>query len=60
MTHTTFEHCPMCIADAKVFCPRDVDAECLICGHRFCGAHIGEHLEKEHCVSLNLEHCKEA
>jgi transposase-like protein len=52
-------HCPDCLADKKVFCPRDPDAECLICHQKYCGAHIGPHLEKVHCVSLNLNHCSE-
>lgn len=55
------EHCPECLKDPNVFCPRDVDAQCLICGKKFCGAHIGPHLKKEHCVALDLAHCsKEA
>lgn len=53
------EHCPMCKADKKVFCPRDPDAQCVHCGQRFCGAHIGQHLKEVHCVSLNLDHCRE-
>lgn len=50
------EHCPKCVADKKVFCPRDVDVQCLICGKKLCGAHIIPHL-KEHCVALDLAHC---
>lgn len=52
-------HCPDCLADEKVFCPRDPDAKCLICHKSYCGAHIGLHLAKEHCVALNLDHCSE-
>jgi len=40
-----------------VFCPRDVDAQCLHCGAKLCGAHIVEHLREVHCVSLDLKHC---
>jgi len=54
------EICCACIADKEVFCPRDVDAKCLICGAEFCGAHITLHLREAHCVSLNLDHCKNA
>ena len=50
------EHCPACLADKTVFCPRDIDAICVHCGKGFCGAHIGEHL-RTHCVSLPLDHC---
>ena len=52
------EYCPDCLADEKVFCPRDPDVQCLQCGKKFCGAHIGPHLQQEHCVSLNLDHCR--
>jgi hypothetical protein len=54
------EHCPSCLIEfnnKKIFCPRNADAQCLICGKSFCGAHIGIHLKKRHCVSLDLEHC---
>lgn len=51
--------CPMCKADPKVFCPRNADAICMGCHLAFCGAHIGEHLKKAHCVSLSLDHCRE-
>lgn len=51
------ERCEMCEEDENVFCPRDVDAECLECGGQFCGAHIGQHLKEEHCISLDLSHC---
>lgn len=47
------KHCPMCLADPEVACPRSVDARCLECGKEFCGRHIGEHLEREHCISLS-------
>ena len=30
----TIEICPMCKADEKVFCPRNVDAQCLECGQK--------------------------
>ena len=53
------EHCPDCLTDKTVFCPRDTDAQCLICRKRFCGAHIGPHLEKVHCVALDNDHCSE-
>lgn len=53
------EHCPDCLEDEKVFCPRDTDAQCLECGQRYCGAHIGSHLKQVHCISLNLDHCSE-
>jgi len=52
-------HCVDCMDDPKVFCPRDPDAQCLTCHQLYCGAHIGPHLSKEHCVSLNLDHCSE-
>lgn len=51
------KHCSMCLADPNVTCPRDCDATCLHCGGEFCGAHIGEHLNKVHCVALTLDHC---
>jgi hypothetical protein len=53
------EHCLLCLADKKIFCPRDVDAQCLECGQSFCGAHIGQHLKEVHCISLTLDHCRE-
>jgi hypothetical protein len=53
------EICPLCLADKKVFCPRDVDAQCVECGQKFCGAHIGQHLKEAHCISLTLDHCRE-
>ena len=53
----TEDICCLCKNDPQVFCPRNVDAKCLICGQNFCGAHIGEHLQKEHCVSINLDYC---
>jgi len=53
-----FELCQICARDGKVFSPRDVDAQCLICGERFCAAHIGQHLSFVHCVSLKLDHCR--
>jgi hypothetical protein len=51
------EHCSSCLNDKRVYCPRNPDAQCLICEKKFCGAHISEHLNNEHCVSLNLDHC---
>ena len=54
------EICPICKADPKIICPRDVDAKCLICGRSFCGGHIGKHLKVVHCVSLDLDHCSAA
>jgi len=51
--------CPDCRADPKVFCPRNVDVQCLDCGRRVCGGHIVEHL-KSHCIALTLDHCREA
>ena len=51
-------HCPICLTDASIFCPRDMDAQCLHCGLAFCGAHIGPHLQKVHCVILGLYHCR--
>jgi len=56
---TIVKICSMCKADDKVFCPRNVDAQCLECGERFCGAHIGQHLKEVHCISLDLAHCSE-
>lgn len=52
--------CRLCKADDKVVCPRNVDAQCLKCGQKFCGAHIGQHLKEVHCISLSLEHCTKA
>lgn len=49
--------CPDCEKDSEIFCKRDVDVICRICGDSFCGAHIGPHLENVHCVSLNNDHC---
>lgn len=51
------EICEECRKDPQVFCPRDVDAQCLHCGKKYCGAHIISHL-KEHCVALTLDHCR--
>jgi len=53
------EICSLCKADGKVFCPRNVDAQCLECGEKFCGAHIGQHLKDIHYISLTLDHCRE-
>lgn len=53
------EYCVACLADDKIFCPRDPDAQCLICGMKLCGAHIGSHLKDYHYVSLTLDHCRE-
>ena len=50
--------CPDCREDKEVLYPRNCDALCLECGGIFCGGHIGPHLEKEHCISLSLNHCK--
>lgn len=50
-------HCVDCEKDDNIFCKRDPDAKCVICDQYFCGAHIGPHLRKEHCVSLNNDHC---
>ena len=49
-------HCPDCVADKNVFCPRDCDAECLDCGKAFCAHHIGKHLET-HFIALDNNHC---
>lgn len=51
------KYCPSCVENGKIFCPRNTDAQCLICGQSFCGAHIAVHLHERHCVSLDLEHC---
>ena len=51
------EHCGMCRDDPKIFCPRDVDVQCLICGKKMCGAHMVDHLKRVHCVALDLGHC---
>ncbi|KKN74901.1 hypothetical protein LCGC14_0386500 [marine sediment metagenome] len=53
-------HCPDCLADDKIFCPRNPDAKCLDCGKSFCGAHIGPHLKDVHCIALTNDHCREA
>lgn len=50
-------YCKDCLDDNNIFCPRDPDAKCLICGEELCAAHIGPHLKEKHCVSLSLEHC---
>lgn len=52
------EVCEECLKDKRIFCPRDVDAKCLICGKNFCGGHIGKHLLKVHCVALDFTHCR--
>jgi hypothetical protein len=49
--------CIDCENDDKIFCKRDADAKCLICNGYFCGAHIGSHLQNEHCVALDNRHC---
>lgn len=43
--------CPDCIADKKVACARNPDAQCLSCGRCYCGHHIGRHLRKVHLIS---------
>ena len=53
------EHCKMCLEDEKIFCPRNPDAECLECGARLCGGHIGQHLLETHCIAINNDHCRE-
>ena len=52
------EICSLCKADKTIICPRNVDAQCLECGQRFCGAHIGQHLKEKHFISLGLGHCR--
>lgn len=54
------EHCPDCLNDKTILCPRDVDVVCLICGRKLCGGHISKHLKKVHCVSLDFDHCRKA
>jgi hypothetical protein len=49
--------CYECLEDTRVGCPRDPDAECLICGLQLCAAHIGPHLAAIHFCALNLSHC---
>jgi ribosomal protein S27E len=51
-------HCPDCLEDREIFCPRNPDAKCLICGKELCAGHIGPHLQKEHCVSLDFSYCR--
>ncbi|KKN12185.1 hypothetical protein LCGC14_1019080 [marine sediment metagenome] len=52
-------HCPDCLADKKVTCPRNPDAQCLECGKKLCAAHIASHLKEVHCMSLSLDYCSE-
>jgi hypothetical protein len=58
MENLSLEICKKCKEDPKVFCPRNVDVQCLDCGLRVCGGHIIEHL-KEHCIATDLKHCRE-
>jgi len=57
--HSTIDPylCVDCQLDPNVTCPRDRDAKCLICGLELCGAHIGPHLTRAHCVALTLTYC---
>ena len=50
-------HCELCVADPKVFCNRDCDAQCLECGHGFCLAHIVQHGKTVHLMADNNGHC---
>jgi hypothetical protein len=50
--------CEDCVKDDKVFCKRDPDVKCLICGAMVCGGHIIAHLSQPtHCVSTVLDYC---
>ena len=53
-------HCPDCIKDSTIFCPRNVDGRCLECGAELYASHLMEHFRKVHCMSLTLDHCREA
>jgi len=48
MNEKILQLCSFCKDDKNIFCPRNVDAKCLICGQCFCGGHIGVHLKKAH------------
>jgi len=54
--YPTTLHCTDCLDDDNILSPRNVDAECLICGAQLCAAHVGPHLQHAHCCSLTLEH----
>ena len=51
------EHCPHCVEDDKVFCPRDMDVACLECGECFCAGHIALHLRIKHFIVTSMAHC---
>lgn len=51
------ELCPACVDDENIFCPRDVDAECVHCGLGCCAGHILQYLRHDHCVTASLAHC---
>jgi hypothetical protein len=51
------EICPECKKDKEIFCPRNVDGQCLECGIKLCAAHLMIHFKKVHCMALDLEHC---
>ena len=45
-------HCPACVEDEEVTCPRNCDVLCIECGARLCGHHIVRHLDDVHCISI--------
>ena len=57
VTRTIKPHCPMCIKDENVFCNRDVDTICIQCDGQFCAGHILQHMDQEHQITSNMEHC---
>lgn len=40
------EICPECRKDKDIFCPRNVDGQCLECGTKLCAGHLMEHFKK--------------
>lgn len=51
------EHCEECKKDKNIFCPRNVDGQCLECGIKLCAGHLMIHFKKIHCMALDFNHC---
>ena len=57
VARTVKPHCPMCVKDENIFCPRDVDTICIQCDAQFCAGHILQHMKKSHQITPTMEHC---
>ena len=48
------EFCEDCEMDSGLIAPRNVEAQCLLCGNKYCGGHITKHLSDIHGVDTTL------